>query len=55
MNDAEHDRLAELHDLIEELEGWPGWPELLRELLDSWPYPLTPAQRAALGDVVTVH
>jgi hypothetical protein len=30
-------------------------PDLLRELLEAWPQPLTPAQRKALGDVVTVH
>lgn len=56
MKDAEHDRqILELRDLIEELEGYGWWrPELLRELLESWPY-LTPAERAALGDAVTVH
>jgi len=53
MNDNGRDPLvAELAALIEALGEHP---DLLRELLEGWPHPLTPAQRAALGDIVTVH
>jgi hypothetical protein len=53
MDDTERDPLvSELDALIEALREHP---DLLRELLDAWPQPLTPAQRTALGDVVTVH
>jgi len=53
MDDTDRDPLvAELDALVEALKDHP---DLLRELLDAWPAPLTPAQRLALGDIVTVH
>ena len=53
MDDIDRDPLvAELDAHVEALKDHP---DLLHELLEAWPQPLTPAQRAALGDIVTIH
>jgi hypothetical protein len=47
MDDTGRDPLVSELDAI--VEALKEHPDLLRELLDTWPRPLTPAQRAALG------